>query len=438
MINTVAVSDPESSNISSSSAKAKGPVFDFQIDVEGLLSMQCSENTTHSTNKSVKAFDKFFKRFEVIEKYPALETLPPGHLDYLLTNFLATMKKANGDPYEPSTINSHWFAIRRHLLDKGYAHDISSDKEFIKSRKAKVAVLKRIKRDGGGNLPKRASCVTTTEFNSLFDKNVIGDHNPLALVNGIFAIAMLFGTRGQSEVYNRTLGDFMIVTENGKKYLTLVRERVSKMSNGTNPRDLRRGMPKLMSRQDSRKCPVALFEAYVSRRPDGYKGANTPLLLNPLTTNPCLDWTNNQGAWYKRCRMGVNQIGKVVKKMFSDGGVETNGRNISNTSLRKMLATSLLTAKMAPGSIVAMTGHRNVGSLVHYDTLNEQRSNQITDILLPETRPCPDNISAENSSLAVTSSCNPTSDGGTGGKTMFGNGCVVQITNFYNGPGVEQ
>ena len=118
--------------------------------------------------------------------------------------------------------------------------------------------------------------------------------------------------------------------------------------------------------------------------------------------------------------MGVNQVGKIVKKMFQDGGVDTTGRVISNTSLRKMLATSLLTAKMAPGSIVAMTGHRNISSLVHYDTLNAERSNQITDILLP------DKNRNKGSELEVES---------LGGSAMFGNGCVVQITNFYNGKG---
>ena len=202
---------PKSSS-SDSKKNEKGPAFNFNIDVQGLLENKFAKRTSTITAHSIKLLNEFFRRFEVVEKYPELQDLPPSHLDYLLTNFIATMRKENGELYEPSTINGHWFSIRRHLLDHDYHHDISTSEHFIKSRKAKVAVLKQIKADGGGNLPKRASCVTTEEFNTLFDKNVIGDHNPLALLNGIFSISMLFGTRGQREVYSRTIGDFTIVT----------------------------------------------------------------------------------------------------------------------------------------------------------------------------------------------------------------------------------
>ena len=44
----------------------------------------------------------------------------------------------------------------------------------------------------------------------LYKKGVLGYHNPQSLNNSIFTTAMMFGTRGKEELYNRQLGDFKV------------------------------------------------------------------------------------------------------------------------------------------------------------------------------------------------------------------------------------
>ena len=76
-----------------------------------------------------------------------------------------------------------------------------------------------------GNRPNASDSVTIDEFAKLYDDKEIGIHSPLALTRAVFHIAMIFGTRGRSELRNIRYGDWIIKTENESEYITMDVER---------------------------------------------------------------------------------------------------------------------------------------------------------------------------------------------------------------------
>ena len=91
-------------------------------------------------------------------------------------------------------------------------------------------------------------------------------------------------------------------TTTGIKYLTLVKERVTKTRQGEKPRSGRHGMPKLSEiRENPARCPVRAFEALTKHRPLEFRGDDSPLFLTP-TTNSAVNKYNDTVRWFKKQR----------------------------------------------------------------------------------------------------------------------------------------
>eukprot|EP00116_Pleurobrachia_bachei_P011506 sb/3471768/ len=124
-------------------------------------------------------------------------------------------------------------------------------------------------------------------------------------------------------------------------------------------------------------CPVTLFALYKSKRPDSTP--DSPLIV--MTTR-ALKYhdpryvEHSTENWYTEHPIGCNLISGIVKEMVMTAGIDVTGRIISNTSIRKMVATTI-------GTTMAYTNHRSSSSsLQHYDTFDSSDGVNVTDDVL--------------------------------------------------------
>lgn len=161
-------------------------------------------------------------------------------------------------------------------------------------------------------------------------------------------------------------------------HLVLQRERQSKTRQGTSAADFRKSpkLPELIDQPD--RCPVVLFQKFIAKRPPLFNSADSPLFVRPSAMDPRLNFDNE--VWFNNQRMGLSQVTKITQRMVSFSTLETSGRNISNTSFRKCLGSTLLRNNIPPATIMSQMGHRNPNSMARYDCTASDSASKV-DIL---------------------------------------------------------
>ena len=87
--------------------------------------------------------------------------IPLVELDSNLCHFFMTVRRHDGQEYEPDTLLSLHRSIDRHLTkDLGKTYSVLHDKEFVKSWETLKAASKQLKRIGKGNRPNSAESLS--------------------------------------------------------------------------------------------------------------------------------------------------------------------------------------------------------------------------------------------------------------------------------------
>ena len=179
-------------------------------------------NTAKKTFYDIQLLSAFIK--ETTPDYADIppENLPPEILDNLISKFIMTIKKRNGEEYEPVSLRSFFSSFQRHnLLHKNYNINILTDPRFSKARKTLSAKQKSLKRDGKGNTPNKAAGLTEEEIDTLYQQGVMGLTNPEAMLNTLwFNNTTHFGLRGVTAHRAMCWGDVTLQKDSfGNEYL---------------------------------------------------------------------------------------------------------------------------------------------------------------------------------------------------------------------------
>ena len=171
-------------------------------DVRKLIENEDNQNTKKKTLYDCSKFERFLVLKNESRQMTEIE---PEILDEHLANFILSVRKPNGEEYEPSTIRSIISSIDRKLRRQKYPYRIISEptNAFQLSRDAMQAKQKSLKRLGKGNKPKKSSPITDEEIDILYQKNILGRSCPKALLNTVWLNnCVLFGLRGTKENYD--------------------------------------------------------------------------------------------------------------------------------------------------------------------------------------------------------------------------------------------
>ena len=91
------------------------------------------------------------------------EEIPPQELDNYLSRFLLSVRKKNGDEYEPSTLRGFIASTERYLKKCRYSESVITGQNFARTRDALKSKQKHLKWLGKGNKPNEASSLTPEE-----------------------------------------------------------------------------------------------------------------------------------------------------------------------------------------------------------------------------------------------------------------------------------
>jgi len=226
------------------------PVRDQVVpDVDSFINEQRKKNTVKSTASHVQNAQRWL--FDNKRETRLIEFIPPSHLNDFLAEMFISIRKTNGEDYEPSTLESLKNSLERHLKEKNYPHSLK-DRMFDKCIKALNAKKVQLKKAGLGRLPNRSSHLDPEDEDKMFEAGVFGKATPKALQTTLFYFfGKMFGLRARDEARQLKVGDIELRrTLDGKKYIQF-HERCTKTRDGSNTKNRRETLPKIYSNAEN-------------------------------------------------------------------------------------------------------------------------------------------------------------------------------------------
>ena len=341
-------------------------------DIDKFLSDQKNKNTTKKTASDIKLFRSFLDK-EGLEN-TQIEEIESNRLNDLLTKFVITVKKKDGEEYEPSTIQSQVSSIRRYLNERYYGVDMLTDPAFQKYRKALSAKKKYLKSLGKGSMPNRAEPLSEDEIESLWDNNQLGTATPNSILNTMWLYTgMGFGLRGSDEHRKMCWGDVKLkIDGDGTEYLEFM-ERQTKTRQGDNS-DIRAVTPKLWENTENKdRCPIQVYKFYKEKRPSDYSKPDHPFYIAAST-----NWSPGHQIWFMRQQVGERKLGSIMKMMAKTLNTE---KRLTNHTSRKTLIQRLTDRNVPPTDIIQLTGQKDIQSVTNYSNLKEPAHKRLSSFL---------------------------------------------------------
>ena len=344
-----------------------------------------SESTIHllktkaeneNTQKSTASWLSVWQEWALCRNYHVkMENYPPEELNKTLEKFYAEVRTKTGDEYEPESLKVMQAALDRYLREKKYPYSIIRDDKFEESKKVLEGKARELRKEGRGKRPNAAKPLTLQEEEMLWQEGKLGNSSPQILTNTMWwLLTQHFGLRGRQEHHTMAVEDFSFgEDDNGHEYITF-HESPTKTRQGGLHITRRQQLPKMFATGGER-CPVELFREYINHRPHEirYEG---PFYLTPLPKK-----TQHDIVWYKRVKLGVNSIAKIMKLLIANTSLEDSGKKLTNHSARKTLVKKLRASNVERSSIMNVTGHRNEQSLNDYDEGNEVEQRHISNLI---------------------------------------------------------
>ncbi|XP_070206614.1 uncharacterized protein KIAA1958 homolog [Littorina saxatilis] len=357
-------------------------------DENALITDTENANTKRKTEHVIRLISDFILQTEEFAKQMRSADIAkiedPKLVANILVKFLTTVKREDGDEYEPGTIRGFLSAVDRHMAANGKGKIFSSnDTLFENVRAVAKSKQKKLKSAGKGNLPQRACALTDEEVETLWDSGQLGVSTPRAIINTLWWLNCLhFGMRARTEHRQMCWSDVTVqMDSSGHRFLEF-NERTTKTRTGVSRQDVRAKPRAYEDVENPERCPVKIFEKYASLRPAETCGSNYPFYLT------CVHDPKPGKQWFRAMPMGVNTIGSLMKEMAAASEISsTTSKRISGTSARKTLLQKLNDSGVPPTHIMEKSGHKNIQSVLSYAKMSDNQQLQVSRIL-STTRTC--------------------------------------------------
>ena len=280
----------------------------------------------------------------------------------------------------PNTPPSLQWAAKVSPSKRSPTLDIYKDSLFAEFRATLDAEMKRLQRLGIGSKTKQAEPLTEEEEEILWQKGLLGDHTPQALLNTmVFMSGLYFALRSGRE--HRELrfdsSQISLVECGGERpYLEYTEDDSKNRPAGLKGRYIERKTVKHHANlSNPSRCFVRLFSLYRSRCPANPKRNSFYL--------QCLKKPTEK-VWFSREPLGHNALSKIIQTMCNTAGIPGFR---TNHSLRATSATRLYAAGMDEQLIMERTGHRSVGGVRSYKHTSDEQQQNVSDTLSLAKRP---------------------------------------------------
>lgn len=266
---------------------------------------------------------------------PNLEEYPPEKLDEILQRFYAEVRNKNGDHYEPESLRIMIASLERHLRDQKYPFSITKDYQFLQSKQVLEGRARLLREQSDKyKLKERkltpSNAMSMLEEEDLWDNENLGSGNPRTLCQTMWwMLTKYFRLKGRDVHYSMMVEDFKLCRdERGVECIIF-------NTNPTKPRqrvgfNLKRTLirPKVLATGGPR-CFVGLFKEFLSRRPPEVRFAG-PFYLS-IINKP------NTEVWYKKQRLGVHTIDRMMKNMIEVTFMAVYGQRFTKQSAQEIM-----------------------------------------------------------------------------------------------------
>ena len=397
-------------------------------DRKNLGAKAVNKNTVRSTKTWTKTFAEWATARNLptpLEQYPTTE-----ELDRVLGQFYSEVRQKNGREYEPDSLRVMQASLQRYLNEKRVRVNIIDGIDFKSSQQILEGRARELREQGMGKKPNASEFLTKDEEDMLWETGRLGRSSPAVLVRTVwFLLVQHFGLRGVQEHTTMRLDEFKRRRdENGKPFIEFVEDPTKTRGGGLRPKQ-RPTNCKMFPSNDER-CPVSMFDFYVSKRPPTMADSDR-FYLTPKSS-----WHGSD--WYFDRPMGHNTISSIMKKIVENTTIPST-KKLTNHSGRKTLVRKLKKAKIAESSIIKVTGHTTTKGLNSYDPGDQEEFREMSNAISNGGHPVSSSASNSSSvdfamSQVTAQTSNPMrvvpANGGPGGY-MFTN-CHVVINNNNN------
>ena len=187
-------------------------------------------------------------------------------------------------------------------------------------------------------------------------------------------------TRAQQEHYRMKMEFFWAGrSDDGDVFIEFHEDPTKTRGSGLQP-GRRPALPKMFATGDER-CPVRLFQLFMSKRPVELRATGPFYLAVKQSAR------KEDDIWFMKSNLGKNQISSFMKSIISGTSAETSGKKITNHSGRKTTIKKLKSAQVSEDSIIKITGHKSTKRLQPYNEGDEVEfhamSNEIDNVQAP-------------------------------------------------------
>ena len=248
------------------------------------------------------------------------------------------------------------------------------DCEFTNFRKTLDGEMKRIQQKGIGVHKRQAEIITEDDKEILWQKGLLGDHSPVALLNTVFFMCGLFlALRSGHEHRQLRLNPPQItIHEQCAVPYILFEEDVSKNHQGG--LKSRKIAPKVVKHHanmnDPSCCFIHIFKLYLSKL-----DVHAP--QSAFYYKPLQKWSST-GAWFTKQPLGHNTLDTMMSRICKKAGV--TGYK-TNHSLRATAASRLYHSGLDEQLIMELTGHRSIEGIRSYKRTNSQQQQKVSNLL---------------------------------------------------------
>lgn len=168
-------------------------------DIELFNHRLTNKGTMRKTLGHMKILLDFLKHPQINENRP-IHVIPPLELSDLLCRFIISVRRLDGEEYEPTVLRGMICSIDRHLRSHKYIESVNHSPLFHNVRETLAKKQKDLKSKGKGNLPNKSDALSDEDIDLLWERKQLGDSSPDSILQTLwFYSTVHFGMRSVKE-----------------------------------------------------------------------------------------------------------------------------------------------------------------------------------------------------------------------------------------------
>lgn len=262
-----------------------------------------AKRTEYCTKSAENGLREYYQSLPKSSSSKSYDELTASELNNLLESYYVACRTGKDEQYKTSSLRTLRQNLRR-AIRSTHNLDILNNNEFASSNIVFNNRLVDNKKCGLGVVNHHPD-ISPSDLKQIVEKLSPEDPAQLQLLVW-FYIQLHFCRRGQENLDTTEKDHFNVVTINGKRCLVQAKDELTKNHRES---DATRANGAIIPEQGHSKCPVALYEKYVSKLSSDSK------YLWQLPRQKMIE-PAKEGVWYER-KAGKNTISQYMKRISS-------------------------------------------------------------------------------------------------------------------------